>query len=165
MSLRNRSRYLPALALGSLAISLALVGPAPANAAPQPKDRTVQIERTFEDVIDLGENGNSHADLRITRGIVRSESGKRIGTYATSQTTVWSDLDGRLEERSLIMRVTIGANELTMVGMIIAPDAKGPSAKFVVPVVGGTGKYFGSNGTMTLIPLGNGVSTLKFDFA
>lgn len=165
LTVRRSLRAASALSAAAAAAVLAFAVPVPAQAAPAHRDRTVQIERTFEEVIDLGAVGNSHADLRVTRGIVRSPSGKRIGTYATSQTTVWAGVDGGREERSLIMRVTIGANELTMVGMIIAPDGRGPSAKFVVPIEGGTGKYFGAMGTMTLIPQGNGVSTLKFDFA
>jgi hypothetical protein len=137
----------------------------PAQAASDYRDRTVEIVRVSEQVIDLGTPGNSHGDIRVTRGIVRSESGKRIGTYATSQVTVQANVSGQREERSLIMRVTMGKGEVTMVGMIVAPDGLGPSAKFTVPIAGGSGSYDNAGGTMTLIPRGNGVSTLKFDFA
>lgn len=112
------------------------------------------LERIDAQNVDLGEPGSSVGDLRVTRGIVRAtQDGKRIGTYATSQVTVASGLIGGTEQRSVIMEITIGKNEVTMTSLYVVPAGAAPIEKVVHPIVGGTGRYLGAKGSLTLVPL------------
>jgi len=144
------------LALAVLAVLIgALLAPVTAaSAAPRPADRTVFLERTYAQNVDVGDPGSSAGDLRATRGVVRSAlDGKVIGSYSTSQVTVASGLIGGTEQRSVIMEIAIGDNEVTMVSMYVVPAGAPPAKRIVHPIVGGTGKYAGAKGTLTLVPL------------
>ena len=126
----------------------------PALAAPRPADRVVYLERTFAENVDVGAPGPSTGDLRATRGLVRNSlDGRVIGSYATSQMTVAVGLLGGSEERSVIMEITTGKNDVTMVSMYVVPTNAPPAHRVVHPIVGGTGKYAGAQGTLTLVPL------------
>lgn len=120
-------------------------------AAPRPADRTVYIERTFAENVDFGTTGTSVGDLRATRGLVRASlNGKVIGSYTTSQITISPQLPGGLEDRNITMEVAIGRSEIVMVSVYSAPAGATPVDKVVYPIVGGTGKFAGARGTMTL---------------
>jgi hypothetical protein len=147
-----------AVLAGSLATPAAM-------AAPRPADRTVYIERTFVEELDFGDPGTSVGDLRATRGVVRkSLEGKVIGRYTTTQWTIGPGGGGGLEERTITMEVTIGRNEVLMVSVYAAPQGSTPVDKVVYPIVGGTGKYAGARGTMTLVPVDNLRKRLEFRF-
>ena len=136
-----------------------------AAAAPRPADRTVYIERTFAEELDLGDPETSVGDLRATRGVVRkSLDGKVIGRYTTTQWTIGPGGGSGLEERTITMEVTIGRNEVLMVSVYTAPSGSTPVAKVVYPIVGGTGKYAGARGTMTLVPIDDLRKRLEFRF-
>lgn len=73
-----------------------------------PANRTVFLERTSAENVDLGAPGASVGDLRATRGVVRdTQDGEVIGSYATSQVTVATGLAEGKEQRSVIMEITI----------------------------------------------------------
>ena len=152
----------PALLAG--AVAGAATAPV-AVAAPRPADRTVYIERTFAETVDLGDSGSSVGDLRATRGLVRkSLDGKVIGRYTTTQWTIGPGGERGLEERTITMEVAIGRNEVVMVSVYTAPKGETPVDKVVYPIVGGTGKYAGSRGTMTLVPIDDLRKRLEFRF-
>lgn len=154
-----------ALAVPAVLIT-ALVAPVTAaSAAPRPADRTVFIERTFAEELDFGDPGTSVGDLRATRGVVRkSLEGKVIGRYTTTQWTIGPGGGMGLEERTITMEVTIGRNEVLMVSVYAAPQGSTPVDKVVYPIVGGTGKYAGARGTMTLVPIDDLRKRLEFRF-
>jgi hypothetical protein len=156
------------LAVSVIALSLAaasgVVAPA-ASAGKAPADRVVFLERVEVQTVDLGATGPSVGDLRVTRGIVRAtRGGKKIGTYATSQVTVGSGLVGGTEERSVIMEITIGSSDITMTSMYVVPAGAAPIAKVVHPIVGGTGRYLGAKGSLTLVPLNDTTYRAKLKF-
>lgn len=152
----------PALLAG--AVAGAATAPV-AVAAPRPADRTVYIERTFAETVDLGDSGSSVGDLRATRGLVRkSLDGKVIGRYTTTQWTIGPGGERGLEERTITMEVAIGRNEVVMVSVYTAPKGETPVDKVVYPIVGGTGKYAGARGTMTLVPIDDLRKRLEFRF-
>ena len=152
----------PALLAG--AVAGAATAPV-AVAAPRPADRTVYIERTFAQDLDFGDPGSSVGDLRATRGHVRkSLKGKIIGRYTTTQWTIGPGGERGLEERTITMEVTIGRNEVVMVSVYAAPQDSTPVDKVVYPIVGGTGKYAGARGTMTLVPIDDLRKRLEFRF-
>lgn len=149
---------IPALVAGAVAAPVAV-------AAPRPADRIVYIERTFAETIDFGDSGSSVGDLRATRGVVRkSLEGKIIGRYTTTQWTIGPGGDRGLEERTITMEVAIGRNEVVMVSVYTAPKGETPVDKVVYPIVGGTGKYAGVRGTMTLVPVDDLRKRLEFRF-
>ena len=134
-------------------------------AAPRPDDRTVFIERTFAENVDFGTTGTSVGDLRATRGLVRASlNGKVIGSYTTSQITISPQLPGGLEDRNITMEVAIGRSEIVMVSVYSAPAAATPVDKVVYPIVGGTGKFAGARGTMTLVTIDEMRKRLDFRF-
>ena len=135
------------------------------SAAKVPADRVILLERVDAQNVDLGADGPSVGDLRVTRGIVRSaRDGKRIGTYATSQITVASGLLGGKEQRSVIMEITIGKSDITMTSLYVVPVGAAPISEVVHPVVGGTGRYIGAKGSLTLIPLDDTTYRAKLTF-
>lgn len=142
------------LALAAAGAVAALTAYAPvAVAAERPANRTVFLERTAAENVDVGATGSSVGDLRATQGVVRSaRDGKVIGSYATSQVTLSAGVGGT-EQRSVIMEITMGAEEVTMVSLYVVPVGAPPAAKVVHPIVGGTGQYAGAGGTLTLVPL------------
>ena len=144
---------------------VAALGAPAAMAAPRPADRTVFIERTFAENVDFGTTGTSVGDLRATRGLVRASlKGKVIGSYTTTQITVSPQLPGGVEERNITMEVAIGASEIVMVSVYSAPAGATPVDKVVYPVVGGTGKFAGARGTMTLVTIDDMRKRLDFRF-
>lgn len=148
----------PALLAGAIAAPVV-------EAAPRPADRTVYIERTFAETVDLGVSGSSVGDLRATRGLVRkSLDGKVIGRYTTTQWTIGPGGERGFEERTITMEVAIGRNEVVMVSVYTAPKGETPVDKVVYPIVGGTGKYAGARGTMTLVPIDDLRKRLEFRF-
>lgn len=150
--------FIPALLAGAVATPVAV-------AAPRPADRTVYIERTFVEELDFGDSGTSVGDLRATRGVVRkSLDGKVIGRYTTTQWTIGPGGGSGMEERTITMEVTIGRNEVLMVSVYAAPSGSTPMDKVVYPIVGGTGKYAGVRGTMTLVPIDDLRKRLDFRF-
>ncbi len=135
-----------------LAAGLSVFAPV-AVAAERPANRTVFLERTAAENVDVGATGSSVGDLRATQGVVRSaRDGKVIGSYATSQVTLSAGVGGT-EQRSVIMEITMGAEEVTMVSLYVVPVGAPPTSKVVHPIVGGTGQYAGAGGTLTLVPL------------
>jgi hypothetical protein len=117
-------------------------------------NRTVFLERTFAENVDLGAPGSSVGDLRATSGVVRAtQNGEVIGSYATSQTTVTTGLDGGNEQRSVMMEITIGRSDITMASFYVVPAGGPPALRVVHPIIGGTGRFLGANGSLTLIPI------------
>jgi hypothetical protein len=150
--------FLTVVLAGTLSAPVAL-------AAPRPADRTVYIERTFAENVDFGASGTSVGDLRATRGLVRASlKGKVIGSYTTTQITVSPQLPGGVEERNITMEVAIGASEIVMVSVYSAPAGATPVDRVVYPVVGGTGKFAGARGTMTLVTVDDMRKRLDFRF-
>lgn len=117
--------------------------------------RAVFLERTSAENVDLGAPGPSPGDFRSTVGVVRAtQNGEVIGSYSTSQHTLATGLDGGKEKRSVMMEITIGKSDITMLSAYDVPTGGPPAARVVHPIIGGTGAYFGANGSLTLIPIG-----------
>lgn len=152
------------IAIFSAVLVGALATPA-AMAAPRPVDRTVYIERTFAENVDFGSSGTSVGDLRATRGLVRASlEGKVIGSYTTTQITISPQLPGGLEDRNITMEVAIGSSEIVLLSVYSAPAGATPVDKVVYPIVGGTGKFAGARGTMTLVTIDETRKRLVFRF-
>jgi len=116
--------------------------------------RTVFLERTAAENVDLGAPGASVGDFRTTAGVVRAtQNGEVIGSYATSQHTLAAGLEGGKERRSVTMEITIGRSDITMLSLYLAPAGGPPAERVVHPIIGGTGQYLGANGSLTLIPI------------
>lgn len=132
-----------------------LVSPYNAAARPVvPDERIVFLETISVESVDLGAPGASVGDLRAVRGVVRAtQNGEIIGSYASSQTLVGPGLEGGNEERSVVMEISIGRSDVTMVSMVVLPAVGPPSSRLVVPIVGGTGKFLGATGSLTIFPL------------
>ena len=164
MTLTPLARTVAAAAAASLALA-GLLPAASATEATSPRDRTITIERVSQENVDVGELGSSVGDLRATQGIARTASGKRIGTYATSQVTVATGLAGGVEQRSVIMEITLRGGEISIVGIYEAPAGAPPVRAITHVIVGGTGDFFGARGTMTMTPASATTYTVKLDFA
>lgn len=119
-----------------------------------PPTRTVFLERTSAENVDVGTPGASVGDLRSTSGVVRAaQNGEVIGSYATSQVTVASGLPGGNEQRSVLMEITIGRSDVTMASFYNVPAGGPPAARVVHPIIGGTGRFLGAKGSLTLTPI------------
>lgn len=143
------------IVLASIAAVLAttLVGVNPATAAPgkdRPKPIVVFIAFGTRDIIDIGEPGASHGDVTTGTGAVwRTLAGEVIGDYVYRAETVKAE---ELETRLTTLWVNLPGGSLAAMALIEVPKEAPPTESQRFIVLGGTGKYAGAQGTMTLKP-------------
>jgi hypothetical protein len=143
------------IVLASIAtvLATALVGVTPATAAPgkdRPKPIVVFIGFGTRDIIDIGDPGASHGDVTTGTGPVwRTLAGEVIGDYVYRAETI----EGvGLESRLTTLWVNLPGGSLAATALIEVPQGAPPTENQLFVVLGGTGRYKGAQGTMTLKP-------------
>jgi hypothetical protein len=98
----------------------------------------------------LGPKGTSIGDQFLESGTLRSSAGGRKGHFElTSQLVSGNERHGT-EASSIMLHLKRGE--------IVATGGHGLSERYVLPVVGGSGRYAGAGGTFRISP-GKGEST------
>ncbi len=170
------SRRVPVLLLGALVVVVVLgmigvLGAVPGNAA---NDRTVAKERTLtvltktreREVVDLGPQGPTQGDIRVTNATLYNESGKeKIGRLDLFW--VLTDPADEPNEKAHMAEVTatytLPGGEISAQGVRAYPELSGPPSKGVDAITGGTGKYAGVQGELRFVTRADKViSTFHF---
>lgn len=160
---------LPLVAAGLATTAAATVlvcvpGAAAAEPSP-PADVTVFIQRTYRQVIDVGSAGASTGDITSSAGkIRRTQSGRVIGHYLTSQVTVRVNLPGGRERRNTMIQFDVPGGTILTQALVDAPIGTPPRGKFTHAIIGGTGAYSGARGTLYFTALDATRYRITFDF-
>jgi hypothetical protein len=125
-----------------------------ASASPmsgETKSYTLKVTEAYS--IDLGDSGTSHGDIAVRNGVIKSASGKKLGTFTSIQIIVGKDSDKATEDRQSSMQFNFAGGSLMTTGTIRAPQGGGLVTDHEFALVGGTGKFAGAMGTMKVSPL------------
>ena len=112
-------------------------------------------QNTSSETIDLGQIGASVGDITVTRGLLLDPKTKEpIGSYVARKIIVSVDLPGGEDERDTLAEYKLPNGTLIINGLTTNNSKTNlPSKSAERPIVGGTGKYFGSKGTSTISPM------------
>jgi hypothetical protein len=154
-------RRIIALALAS-AIALPLVGFATSAQAAPRADR-IFLHVDTRTVIDVGATGSSLGDLTITHGAIADTlEGEKIGSWTARLVVV---VPGATKERrDTLLHFILPGGVLMTRGLYESPSGKLPSEPHRIPIIGGTGDYFGARGQVVLTPLGEGNLRLDMEY-
>ena len=126
------------------AIAIPLAGFATSAQAAPRADR-IFLHVDTRTVIDVGATGSSLGDLTITHGTLADTlEGDKIGSWTARLVVV---VPGATKER-----------RDTLLHFIL------PSEPHRIPIIGGTGDYFGARGQVVLTPLGDGNLRLDMEY-
>jgi len=146
-------RKVIALAAASLIAAGAAFIAAPSASAAK-ADLVWYFDRTFREVIDVGDQGNTHGDITVTNGnISQTRGGKAVGSYTTSQISVRVLIPGGREDRKTDIAISINDGVIYTTAIVAANGGTPPTKTSAHAIVGGTGKYAGASGEMILKPL------------
>ena len=135
-----------------VAAGVALVA-APSVQAAQ-SDMILYFDRNYREVIDLGKTGDSHGDITITHGNLSSTpGGKNVGTYASSQITAVMTIPGGPQSRKIDMSMKLDKGMIYTTSLMSANGGTPPTKPVAYAIIGGTGKYMGVAGQVTLNPI------------
>jgi hypothetical protein len=154
-------RRIIALALAS-AIALPLAGFATSAQAAPRADR-IFLHVDTRTVIDVGATGSSLGDLTITHGTLADTlEGEKIGSWTARLVVV---VPGATKERrDTLLHFILPGGVLMTRGIYESPSGKLPSEPHRIPIIGGTGDYFGARGQVVLTPLGEGNLRLDMEY-
>lgn len=132
-----------ALAVVLLSLLSTSVVASEAWAAKNPKPNLVWfLGSPTRTVVELGENGPSVGDITVSSGDVTEVRGKDpIGSYATTQITVRTNLPGGREIRDVDLSLTVPGGAIYLTALITANSGTPPTEAQTFAIVGGTGKY------------------------
>ena len=144
-----------ALSLGLLVgATTSLVVAGPVSASPlSGETRTYALKVTEAFAVDFGQSGSTHGDIAVRNGVIRSTSGKKLGTWSTVQIVVGKDSRGATEDRQVNVQFTFSGGAVMATGVVRAPQGGTLVDDQVFAIVGGTGKFAGVMGTMTVSPV------------
>ena len=145
---------IPKLTVAALAVSAIAAGGAvaltSASGASSAGTLTFTARPSSGTPVDLGPKGTSIGDQFLESGTLRSGAGGRKGHFElTSQLVSGNERHGT-EASSIMLHLKRGE--------IVATGGHGLSERYVLPVVGGSGRYAGAGGTFRISP-GKGEST------
>ena len=164
MNSSSTLRTVIALAAASfIAAGTAFIAAPSASAAKA--DLVWYFDRTFREVIDVGDQGNSHGDITVTNGNVSEvRGGKSVGSYATSQVSVRVLIPGGREDRKTDIGIQVDGGVIYTTAILAANAGTPPTKTSAHAIIGGTGKYSGVSGEMILKPLSASRYKVSFFF-
>lgn len=137
------------IAAAALALAATLLPP-PAQAAPS-GSLTVFGTRIQWQQIDLPPNGDTTGDLTIgLMNVARKRGGPVVGSFTYNATTVRVNMPGGVQNRMATSWLTMPNGAIQANSLVEAPQGTPVTKDQVFIIVGGTGKYVGARGTMTL---------------
>ena len=143
---RTRSAVLLAVVLaGAAGSSAAIAATGPASAGPS-AGFTVTVTQGSDAAVDLGRHGFSAGDQDLFTGGL-SQHGKAVGRLVGTCTNVRV---ARTADQLCEFVLRLGSSQITAAGTV-SSGTKGPRS-FTLPVLGGTGRYAGAAGTISVTP-------------
>jgi hypothetical protein len=148
-----------------LALAIGVVGAVSASPDEKKDDNkkehtafTVLTKNRERKVVDLGPQGPSQGDIRVTNATLYNESGKKkVGRVDLF--SVLTDPADEPNEKAHMAEATatytLPGGEISAQGLRAYPQLSGPPSKGVDAISGGTGKYAGVRGEVRLETRGN----------
>lgn len=136
-------------AAAGTALALALPGSASAD-VPATGTFTVQAHQGSQTHLDLGRSGNSAGDEDLFTGAL-TRNGTHVGSMAGSCQT--ARMGARSEVQLCEFDLRFGNSQLSSAGMVVS-GRRGPGS-FRVAITGGTGRYLGAAGQLTVTASNN----------
>ena len=157
-------RKVIALAAASfIATGTAFIAAPSASAAKA--DLVWYFDRTFREVIDVGDQGNTHGDITVTNGNVSEvRGGNAVGSYTTSQISARVLIPGGREDRKTDIGIQVNGGVIYTTAIVAANGGTPPTKTSAHAIIGGTGKYSGVSGEMILKPLSASRYKVSFFF-
>jgi hypothetical protein len=119
------------------------------------KDKTRQIK-----VVDLGPQGPSQGDIRVNNALLYNDNGsKKVGRFDSSG-VMTDPADEASEKVHMVERTltyTLPGGEISAQGLAPYPKVDRPTPESVDAISGGTGKYAGVRGEVSIQTRGNKV--------
>ena len=141
-----------AVAAGALVVGAAAPAIAIAPAAPS-GSLTVYTNETQHNVLDLGASGTTVGDVVTGSGTTSAtKGGKANGTFAYRAETVRVNMPGGNLNRINSSVYDLPGGTIMVAGLVSIQQGTEPTKPQPLIIVGGTGKYAGANGTVTLTP-------------
>lgn len=151
------------LTAAALAVCSVLVS-APAQSA-QSNSLTLFGTRTEWQQIDLPPSGDTVGDLTVgTANVARTRGGSVIGNIAFTSVTIRVEVPGGSQSRMSTQWLTLPGGAIQSSTLVDAPQGTPPVKRQEFVIVGGTGKFAGVRGTMTMTPLGGNENRYVFRF-
>jgi hypothetical protein len=157
------------IALVAAVMALSLIGilrgvsASSTNDTDNPNDRehstlTVLTKNREREVLDLGPQGPSQGDIRVTNATLYNESGKKkVGRVDLF--SVLTDPADEPNEKAHMAEATatytLPSGEISAQGLRAYPQLSGVPSRSVDAISGGTGKYAGVRGEVRLETRGN----------
>jgi hypothetical protein len=150
MNIRRLTVALVAVAAASITVA----GPAVAALPAAPSGTlTIYTHQTQRDVLDLGATGTTVGDVVTGSGTVSlKKNGKSVGSYSYRSETVRVNMPGGNESRLSTNVYTLPGGTIMATGLVSVSQGTRPTKPQPQIIIGGTGKYAGAQGTMTLTP-------------
>ncbi len=146
-----------------MSIGTAVIAAPSANAAKA--DLVWYFDRTFREVIDVGDQGNTHGDITVTNGNVSEvRGGKAVGSYTTSQIAVRVLIPGGREDRKTDIAISVNGGVIYTTAIVAANGGTPPTKTSAHAIIGGTGQYSGVSGEIILKPLSGSRYKVNFYF-
>ncbi len=160
------TRRLTVALVAAAATTLALAGPAAAVRPAAPSGSlTIYTHQTQRDVLDLGETGTTVGDVVTGSGtLALKKGGKMVGSYSYRSETVTVNIPGGNESRLSTNVYTLPGGTIMATGLVSIQQGTRPTKPQPQIIVGGTGRYAGARGTMTLVPKNANDYVRTFDF-
>jgi hypothetical protein len=150
----------PRISLAAAAIAAAALIAAPSQAAD--KDRVVRLttKTLAAEQIDAGKPGPSLGDRQVlTEDVFRN--GRRVGTSDVECTIV--RIDARGFAAQCLTTTVLPGGQITAQGVVTSDQIE--KAPFEHAVTGGTGKFTGASGRLTVDEAGDKPAALTFELA
>jgi hypothetical protein len=121
----------------------------------KPQNINLLLENTSFEYIDLGQTGTTSGDITVSGGPIFNEKTKdQIGSYITRAIFLSADIPGGATATDALTEYKLPGGTITITGITtINPGTKLPTTPSERPIVGGTGKYFGTRGTSRVVPV------------
>lgn len=158
------SRSLTVALTAAAVAAAAVLFSAPAHAAPS-GSLTVFGTRTEWQQIDLPPSGDTAGDMTVgTANVARTRGGPVIGSIAFNSVTIRVAIPGGSQSRMSTQWLTLPGGAIQSSSLIEAPQGTPPVKSQDFVIVGGTGRFAGAQGTMTMTPLGANENKYVFRF-
>lgn len=149
----NMRRLTVALAVVAAATLTAVVPAHAALPAAPSGTLTIYTHQTQRDVLDLGATGETVGDVVTGHGTVAwKKNGKTVGSYAYRSETVAVNIPGGSQSRLSTNVYSLPGGTIMATGLVSVQQGTRPTKPQPQIIIGGTGKYAGARGTMTLTP-------------
>lgn len=121
----------------------------------KPRNISFITNRTSYETLDLGQSGPTMGDINVGHGeLLDRKTNKVIGSFSSRAIVMVVDMPGGTREHDTITNYYLPGGLVTSVGMATYTQGVNlPTEVVERAIVGGTGKYAGARGVLTMTPI------------